>query len=156
MATANPTPTDRAHSEPAMRRILLIGHSSELSKSMEESLRERHCGLDHAAGSADALRRLRRTSYDVVITDPSTSVEEDLALLSEMRSIRPGLRVIVLAPNSTPEEVITALRARVFLCKTPPFDAMRLPTTRHGPRLHPNRSWGLRFCLLTAIGCRSE
>jgi DNA-binding response OmpR family regulator len=109
-----------------MPRVLLIGHSSELSKSMEEGLRERHCGLDHAAGSADALRRLRRASYDVVITDPSTSVEEDLALLSEMRSIRPGVRVIVLAPNSTPEEVIAALRARVFLCKTPPFDATEI------------------------------
>jgi anti-sigma regulatory factor (Ser/Thr protein kinase) len=31
--------------------------------------------------------------------------------------------VIVLAPESTPEQVITALRARVFLVKTAPFDA---------------------------------
>jgi anti-sigma regulatory factor (Ser/Thr protein kinase) len=44
-------------------------------------------------------------------------------LLSELRAIRPGVRVIVLAQESTPEEVIAALRARVFLVKSAPFNA---------------------------------
>jgi len=58
----------------------------------------------------------------VVITDPTTSIEEDLALLSEMRAVRPGVAMIVLAPESTPEEIIAALRARVFLVQSRPFD----------------------------------
>jgi CheY-like chemotaxis protein len=126
MATTNPTPAERTRPEKTASRILLIGQQSDFNKSMEEILQERNCGLDFAAGSADALRRLRRHSYDVVITDPSTSMEEDLALLSEIRAIRPGVRAIVLASTSTPEDVIAALRARVFLCKTPPFDAMEI------------------------------
>jgi len=93
---------------------------------LEEGLTARNCIFDYAAGNADALRRLRRAAYEVVITDPATSMEEDLALLSEMRAIRPGVRVIVLAPSSTPEEVIAALRARVFLCKSAPFDATEI------------------------------
>jgi anti-sigma regulatory factor (Ser/Thr protein kinase) len=67
---------------------------------------------------------LRQACYSVVITDPKTSIEEDLSLLDEMRSVRPGVRVIVLAPSSTPEDIIAALRARVFLCKTAPFDPL--------------------------------
>jgi len=40
-----------------------------------------------------------------------------------MRLIRPSLKCIVLAPYSTPNDIIAALRARVFGCFTPPFDA---------------------------------
>jgi ActR/RegA family two-component response regulator len=106
----------------AASRVLLIGKDPQLGQSLENGLAARNCEFDYAAGSADALRRLRQACYSVVITDPKTSVEEDLSLLTEMRAIRPGVRVIVLAPSSTPEDVIAALRARVFLCKTPPFD----------------------------------
>lgn len=103
-------------------RVLLIGKNPQLGKPLEQGLAAHACDYDYAAGSADALRRLRHFPYSVVITDPATSVEEDLALLAEMRGIRPGVRVIVLAPSSTPEEIIAAMRARVFLCKTAPFD----------------------------------
>jgi len=40
--------------------------------------------------------------------------------------IRPNLKCIVLAPHSTPNEIIAALRARVFGCFTPPFDAYEI------------------------------
>jgi anti-sigma regulatory factor (Ser/Thr protein kinase) len=65
---------------------------------------------------------LRMRSFGVVMTSPDSDVEEDLALLEEMRSIRPGVKCIVLARQSTPDAVIAALRARVFACFTPPFD----------------------------------
>jgi anti-sigma regulatory factor (Ser/Thr protein kinase) len=105
-------------------RVLVIGKDPQLGQSLENGLGARNCQFDYAAGSADAVRRLRRACYPVVITDPKTSIEEDLSLLEEMRSVRPGVRVIVLAPSGTPEEVIAALRARVFLCKTAPFDPL--------------------------------
>src|SRR5262245_54500436 len=116
-----------AFQQPSLRkipvgRVLIIGRNSELGKPFEDDLTERDCSFDYAAGSADALRQLRQNAYSVVVTDPANGVDEDLALLSEMRAIRPGVRAIVLASTSTPEEVIAALRARVFLCKTPPFD----------------------------------
>jgi anti-sigma regulatory factor (Ser/Thr protein kinase) len=77
--------------------------------------------MEYAAGHVDALQRLRMRSFGVVITCPDSTVEEDLALLQEMRSIRPGVKGIVLAHHSTPDSVIDALRARVFACFTPPF-----------------------------------
>jgi anti-sigma regulatory factor (Ser/Thr protein kinase) len=104
-------------------RVLLIGKQSQISSALEEALTVRKCIFRYAAGSADSLRQLRKAPYDVVITDPATSIDEDLALVAELRPIRPGVRVIVLAPESTPEEVIAALRAHVFLVKTAPFDA---------------------------------
>src|SRR5580765_1098320 len=78
--------------------------------------------MEYSAGHADALPRLRMRSFGVVITNPDSTVEEDLALLEEIRSIRPAVKSIILARHSTPDEVIAALRARVFACFTPPFD----------------------------------
>ena len=107
---------------PMVHPVLLIGKDPSLGGQLESSLQARNCTCEYAAGSADALRRVRRSPHDVIITDPATSVEEDLALIAEIQAIRPGVRVIVLAPSSTPEEIIAALRARVFLCKSAPFD----------------------------------
>src|SRR5215471_11468768 len=103
-------------------RVLVIGAGSQLSRALDEALNSRSCVFQHVSGSADTLRQLRRAPCDVVITDPTTSIEEDLALLSEMRTVRPGVAMIVLAPESTPEEIIAALRARVFLVQSRPFD----------------------------------
>ena len=103
-------------------RVLLIGGEPQLSTALEAALHARGCAFVHSAGSADCLHLLRRTQYDVVITDPASSIVEDLALLAELRAIRPGVSVIVLARESTPEDVIAALRAQVFLVKSAPFD----------------------------------
>src|SRR5262249_10573092 len=80
------------------------------------------CKGGEGAGSAAALSHLRRRSYDAVITSPCTGIAEDLALLEEMRHVRPGVKTIVLSPRATPEDVIAALRARVFALFTAPFD----------------------------------
>ena len=103
-------------------RVLLIGAGSQLSRALDEALDSRSCVFQHVSGSAATLHHLRRAPYDVVITDPTTSIDEDLALLSEMRAVRPGVAMIVLAPESTPEDIIAALRARVFMVQSHPFD----------------------------------
>lgn len=104
-------------------RVLLIGLGSRLREALDEALDSRNCVFTHASGSAETLRHLRRAPYDVVITDPATSMDEDLALLAEMQVARPGVAAIVLAPESTPEDIIAALRARVFMVQSRPFDA---------------------------------
>jgi anti-sigma regulatory factor (Ser/Thr protein kinase) len=72
--------------------------------------------------NAGAIRRLRRHSFDVLVTDPETTIEEDLELIEELRDVRPGAKAIMLAPSTTPAEVIAALRARVFVCLSAPFE----------------------------------
>ena len=58
----------------------------------------------------------------MVITSPSTTVEEDLVLLDEVRQVRPGARSIVLTGRASQESVIAALSARVFAVFSRPFD----------------------------------
>lgn len=110
-----------------MSRILIIlGDHAQLSEEIGSALSKDGLPIEYAAGHADALLRLRVRSFGVVITSSDSAVEEDLALLAEMRAIRPGVKCIVLARHSTPAEVIAALRARVFACFTPPFDSTEI------------------------------
>jgi anti-sigma regulatory factor (Ser/Thr protein kinase) len=104
-----------------MPRILLIGGARALENALRRRPALADAVLEYGAGSAHALRSLRHAPYDVVLTDPVTTVEEDLALLDEMRHIRPGVKVILLSPPAGAEDVIRALRARVFACFDAPF-----------------------------------
>jgi anti-sigma regulatory factor (Ser/Thr protein kinase) len=109
-----------------MSRVLVIGSHTEVSREIGGALSAADIPMEYSAGHADTLQRLRMRSFGVVITSPDSAVDEDLALLEEMRGIRPGVKCIVLARQSTPDEVIAALRARVFACFTPPFDSREI------------------------------
>lgn len=106
-----------------MARILMIAPDDGLLKALRSSpLLEGH-PIDVASGDAAALRRLRREAFDVLVSSPDTNLDEDTAILDEVRFVRPGVRIVLLTPHATPELVIDALRKRVFACFSAPFDA---------------------------------
>jgi anti-sigma regulatory factor (Ser/Thr protein kinase)/DNA-binding NarL/FixJ family response regulator len=106
-----------------LSRVLVIQSDDPVSRQIGDALVSSNFPMEYAAGYVDTLHKLRMMSFGVVVTSPHSTVPEDLALLKEMREIRPGVKSIVLARQSTPDEVIAALRAKVFACFTPPFDA---------------------------------
>jgi anti-sigma regulatory factor (Ser/Thr protein kinase)/CheY-like chemotaxis protein len=103
-----------------MPRLLAIRPDAGLTDALSAAL----TGQDVVAcsGNVDAVRRIRDQAVDVLVTDAATSVPEDLALAAEVRLVRPGVRVIMLAPETTHDDVVAALRAQAFACFTPPFD----------------------------------
>ena len=103
-----------------MQRILIIGEDPAVGASVSPQLQA--CSIEIADGNAEALERLRQRAFELVLTNPQSSVKEDLALINEIERIRPGLKTIILAPAATPEDVIATLRARVFACFSSPFD----------------------------------
>jgi anti-sigma regulatory factor (Ser/Thr protein kinase)/CheY-like chemotaxis protein len=103
-----------------MKRILIIGDDPTLSVTMSSQLDP--CSIEITEGNAEALQRLRQRAFELVVTNPQSSVTEDLALINEIESIRPGIKTIILAPAATAEDVIASLRARVFACFSSPFD----------------------------------
>jgi anti-sigma regulatory factor (Ser/Thr protein kinase) len=105
-----------------MARILMVAPDDELLKALRSSpLLDEH-SIDVAAGDTDAVRRLRQRAFDVLISAPDTDLDEDTAMLDEIRVVRPGVRIVILAPRTTPDQVIAALRGRVFACFSTPFD----------------------------------
>jgi anti-sigma regulatory factor (Ser/Thr protein kinase)/CheY-like chemotaxis protein len=109
-----------------MPRALLIDAEPALREALAREPMIAGVELEAAASEADALRRVRRRSYDVVVTSARTPLEHDLVLVGEIRCLRPGVKAILLGPSATPEEVIAALRGHVFACFTVPFEILEL------------------------------
>jgi anti-sigma regulatory factor (Ser/Thr protein kinase)/DNA-binding NarL/FixJ family response regulator len=109
-----------------MARILMVAPAADVLEALQASpLLEEH-SIEVAGTDLDALRRLRQRAFDVLVTSPLTSIEDDLMLLAEVRVARPGVKAILLAPTPTPEAVIEALRSRVFACFGAPIDVSEL------------------------------
>lgn len=103
-------------------RVLLIEAEPAFAAALRTQDPLAGAVIEEAVGEADALRRLRRRAYDLVVTSPHTTISHDLALLSEMREVRPGVKTILLAPQFTPEDVIAAIGAHVFAVFDFPHD----------------------------------
>ena len=103
-------------------RVLTIRPAFAFLTALVRVLDGRDCEVETSHGNIEALHYLRIRAVDVVVSDPATSVEEDVALAKELRNLRPAARIIVLAPHATHAELVDALRADVFACFTPPFD----------------------------------
>ena len=89
--------------EPACTgRVLLIGIDDATVQGLARSPDLQGCSFQAACGEADGLRRLRRVCFDLVITSPATTLDEDLALVDEIRRIRRNVKVILLAPQPRP------------------------------------------------------
>ena len=104
-----------------MARILMIDPEPYLLSALVASPVLAGHEITAAAGDVDALRRLRFGAFDVVLTTPSTTVEEDLVLLDEIRRTRHGVRTIVLTDRASRQDVVEALSARVFAVFSKPF-----------------------------------
>jgi len=106
-----------------MGRALIIGKDSPLTAALQANELLRGHELERCGGDVEALCAVRMRAFDVAVTNPSTSITEDLALAAELCRARPGLRIIALSPAASHEDLIAALKAHVFACFTPPFDA---------------------------------
>lgn len=104
------------------RRILAIRPDPSLSAMLGGVLDFDRCELETCMGGVEAVRRARAHAIDVVITELGTPIDEDLALVAELVSVRPAIRSIVLAPSAAHEDLVAAIRAHVFACFTEPID----------------------------------
>ena len=107
--------------ETAAGRILVVGDAKTLA-TIRGLTELAGCEIEGCKGELEALRRLRRRGHDVVVTSRWTSVEDDLAFLEAVRTTRPGVRGIVIAPSAEQTEVVEAMRRHAFALFTTPVD----------------------------------
>jgi anti-sigma regulatory factor (Ser/Thr protein kinase)/DNA-binding NarL/FixJ family response regulator len=68
-----------------------------------------------------ALAAARGRTFDLIVTSDETSGREDIELLRQIRRLRPHTRLIILAGEGTPSDVITSMRERAFSYLSKPF-----------------------------------
>ena len=77
--------------------------------------------IARAANNRVALEMLRAQAYDLVLTGEATSGKQDVELLRQIRLVRPHVRLIIITAESTPADVIAAMRERAFSYFSEPY-----------------------------------
>jgi anti-sigma regulatory factor (Ser/Thr protein kinase) len=70
--------------------------------------------IQDAADNVAALRLVEARKFDLILTGERTSGKEDVEFLRKIRGIHPHTRVIILTDESTPADVIAAIRGHAF------------------------------------------
>jgi len=101
-------------STPSQKRALLIGDDREVEFALSSILNSEGWRLQKAAGNDEAFALAKSHPLDLVITGRHTSGREDVAFLRRIRSVQPHTRMIILADDSTPTDVIASMREYAF------------------------------------------
>ncbi|HWY60097.1 MAG TPA: ATP-binding protein [Terriglobales bacterium] len=104
-----------------VRTALVVGGDSQIEAQLRDILEPETWAIQSTTDNPTALRMAQRKSFDLILTSERTSGREDIELLRKIRRIRPHTRLIILADESTPNDVITSMREHAFSYFSTPF-----------------------------------
>lgn len=105
----------------AVKHALVVGTDPQIETVLLNALRPASWVLTSVPDNLAALAVSRARAFDLIVTSDQTSGREDIELLRQIRRVRPHTRLIILASESTPEDVITSMRERAFSYFSKPF-----------------------------------
>jgi anti-sigma regulatory factor (Ser/Thr protein kinase)/ActR/RegA family two-component response regulator len=105
--------------QPQNKAVLVVGADESVAATVHDVLPDWR--VQRTDKNSAALELLRQTPYDLVLTGDETTGKEDVELLRQIRTVRPHTRLIILTNQSTPADVIAAMRARAFSYFSRPY-----------------------------------
>ena len=106
------------------KKILLSGENEALEQLLATIVSP--TTIQTVRTNQECLERVKIEPYDLVITNWQSSAAEDVELLKQIRQIRPATKVIAMADESTPEDVIQLIKEHVFSLFSGAFEPEQL------------------------------
>lgn len=106
----------------APKLVLLVGENEMVYRALTDLAASQPLQIDMAPDQGACLAQIAGRTYDLVLTDAETSGTDDVELLAAIHQIRPGTKVIVIASESTPQDVLSAVRRHAFSYFSKPLD----------------------------------
>jgi DNA-binding response OmpR family regulator len=103
------------------KTVLVVDSNPWVNTMLTRALTAGSWNIRRAVDNKTILSVVRDSPFDLIITGQKTREREDVNLLREIRNVRPHVRMIILTDESTPSEVIDAVRAGVFRYFCPPY-----------------------------------
>jgi PAS domain S-box-containing protein len=105
-------------------RILLVDDDAALLDALPKALRLRMNGLqiDTSETAFDALERIRETDYDAIVSDIKMPGMDGLALLHEIRELRPRTPTLMITGHGERDLAVQALRGGAYDFVQKPID----------------------------------
>ena len=104
-----------------MSKILVVEDVSNTFNFMREVLVAEGYAVDAASDGVEALERLKREPFDLIVLDIWMPRMDGLEFLARLRAFPCPPRVVVVTVDDTPETVLAALRQRASSYITKPF-----------------------------------
>jgi PAS domain S-box-containing protein len=105
-------------------RILLVDDDKALLDALPEALQLRMNGIeiDTSETALDALERIRDTDYDAIVSDIKMPGMDGLALLHEIRELRPTTPTLMITGHGERDLAVQALRGGAYDFVQKPID----------------------------------
>jgi len=110
----------------APRLALVVDADADVTGVLSSVLKSDEWDIVHVADNQTILKLTERGPFDLVITGAKTTGREDLDLLRKIRRVRPHVRFIILTDQSTPADVVSAMREGAFSFFSKPFSPASL------------------------------
>jgi DNA-binding NarL/FixJ family response regulator len=105
----------------AAKNALIVGTDLQVETLLLSILKPDSWVVMSVPDNLAALVVVRARAFDLIVTSDETSGREDIELLRQIRKVRPHTRLIILAADSTPADVIASMRERAFSYLSKPF-----------------------------------
>ncbi|MEO8595671.1 MAG: ATP-binding protein [Candidatus Solibacter sp.] len=106
----------------SQRFALIVDADREIAALVSSVFSADQWSVTHVPSNAAALASVQSCRFDIVLTSEKTGGAEDADLLRRIRRIHPHTRVIILAREGAPANVIDAMRESAFSYFTAPFE----------------------------------
>ncbi len=115
-----------------MSRILVIDDEPKMTMMISASLTEAGYSVDTASTGKEAMERLQKGSYDLVLSDIRLPAPDGMEILDWLRSNRPETLVIMMTAFAEVKTAVVAMKkgASDYLIKPFPLDELILQTSR--------------------------
>ena len=131
MNDAKSAASEATPSSTASKSVLLIGDDPDVKLELSQILTPEGWTMHQVRDHEEALALVEEFQIDLVVTSRATSAKEDVELLRRIRRVRAHTRMIIVADESTPEDVIASMREHAFGYLSRSFSAESLAETVH-------------------------
>lgn len=108
------------------KTVLVVNADPEVEAMLLRILRPEEWRKLHVPDNNAAFRATQEQAFDLIVTGENTSGRADVELLRKIRRLRPHTRLIILAGESTPADVIASMRQSAFSYFSKPFSLASL------------------------------
>jgi len=109
-----------------VRNVLVVDADPALKDLLARVLDQRLWTTHYVASNKDAMAAILARGFDLVLSGERTSALQDVELLRVIRRLRPHIRLIILARESTPADVLASMRAHAFSLFSAPYNEDQL------------------------------
>lgn len=104
-----------------VRNALVVNADPALKDLLAGVLSPGLWAIRYVPTNSAALQAAQGRVFELIITGDKTSGREDIELLRRIRAVRPHTRMIILASESTPADVLAAMRDHAFSFFSMPY-----------------------------------